>query len=95
MGDNTKLSRTPLCTKMLACDGANLSGPSVERGYCSKCRDAMEKKNKPQKPLKGENSALKEEQRRIDSLKKKMDYFEGEEFQDFLKDLEGEIGDGK
>lgn len=50
--------RTPICLKQVACDGINLVGPSAERGYCGKCKEAMEKKNKPPKPLKGENSAL-------------------------------------
>ena len=62
---------TPICSKQIACDGANLSGPgSKERGYCVKCKEAMEKKNKPPAPLKGANTVLKIELRRIDSKKK-------------------------
>lgn len=60
---STSDMRTPICNKMVACDGNNLVGNSAERGYCGKCKDAMEKKNKQPKPLKGENSALSEKLR--------------------------------
>jgi hypothetical protein len=62
--------QTPMCTKMIACDGVNLVSAARERGYCNKCGDAMAKKNKAPPPLKGENSALPVEMRRIDSKKK-------------------------
>lgn len=55
---STSDMRTPICSKMIACDGANLAPRAIERGYCGKCKEAMEKKNKPPKPLRGENSAL-------------------------------------
>jgi hypothetical protein len=62
---------TPICSKQIACDGGNLSGPgSKKRGYCVKCKEAMERKTKKPPPLRGENTALNIEQRRIDSLKK-------------------------
>jgi hypothetical protein len=51
--------RTPICTKMVACDGANLVGKNrIEKGYCGKCEEALEKRKKAAPPLKGENSAL-------------------------------------
>ena len=51
--------RVPLCTKMIACDGANLVGKNrLEKGMCLKCEEALAKRNKPKPPLKGENSAL-------------------------------------
>jgi hypothetical protein len=57
--------QTPICTAQVACDGDNLNIASRERGYCGKCRDAMEKKkDKTPKPLRGENTALYEAQRR-------------------------------
>jgi hypothetical protein len=37
---------------MIACDGANLVGARIEKGYCGKCEDALIKRaklaNKPQ-----------------------------------------------
>lgn len=78
---------TPICTKQIACDGDNLNMRSRERGYCGKCADAMEKKTRGPKPLKGENTALAEAQRRLDALKKKERYFAGDEFKEFLDDL--------
>ena len=57
--------RVPICTAQVACDGVNLNAVSRERGYCGKCRDAMDKKkNKEQPPLRGANTALREVQRR-------------------------------
>ena len=59
---------------MVACDGANLVGKHrLERGMCLKCEDAINKKTKKPKPLKGENTGLPIELRRIDSTKKKGD----------------------
>jgi hypothetical protein len=58
--------RAPICTAQVACDGDNLTTASRERGYCGKCKDAMDrrKKAKDAKPLRGENTALREVQRR-------------------------------
>lgn len=57
--------RVPICTAQIACDGDNLTAASRERGYCGKCRNAMERrKDKTVKPLRGENTALREVQRR-------------------------------
>lgn len=58
---STTNMQTPICTKLLACDGVNLVGDAARtRGYCAKCRDAMEKKATGPKvtPPRGENSAL-------------------------------------
>lgn len=87
--------RTPICTKQVACDGINLVGNARERGYCNKCMDALAKKAAGPKVIapRGENSALNIKKSRIDSLKKKEKYFAGEEFQDFLRDLEPKMGD--
>lgn len=48
-----KDARIPICTKQIACDGENLNQLSAARGYCGKCKEAMEKKAKGPKPLKG------------------------------------------
>lgn len=57
--------QTPMCTKQLACDGDNLVGAARTRGFCNKCKEAEEKRaNKGPKPLRGENTALYEAQRR-------------------------------
>lgn len=57
--------KTPICNAMVACDGDNLNIASRERGYCGKCADAMKKRaDKTPKPLRGENTALYEAQRR-------------------------------
>lgn len=62
----TTYLQTPMCAKQIACDGINLVGEAVrERGYCVKCKEAMEKKNKTSPPLKGANTALREIQRRM------------------------------
>jgi hypothetical protein len=64
--------RTPICSHMIACDGANLVGKNrIEKGMCGKCEETLEKKKKAAPPLKGENSALSVEERRIDALKGK------------------------
>lgn len=56
---------TPMCSKQIACDGINLVGAARERGYCTKCAEAEEKKaKKTTPPLKGANTALREVQRR-------------------------------
>ena len=61
---STTNMKTPICTRMIACDGANLIGNKrLERGMCLKCEDALDKKTKKPKPLKGENSALNEKMR--------------------------------
>ena len=60
---STNNMRTPICTKQVACDGDNLNIQSSERGYCGKCKDAMERRAKTEKPLRGENTALREVQR--------------------------------
>lgn len=49
----TRAIRTPLCNKMIACDGVNLIGTRIEKGYCGKCEAAIIKKAKTT-PLKGE-----------------------------------------
>lgn len=46
--------RTPVCTALVACDGANLVAERVASGICGKCAKAMEARNKPPKALKGE-----------------------------------------
>ena len=64
--------KTPICKAQVACDGDNLNLRSRERGYCGKCAEAMAKRaDKATKPLRGENTALAEAQRRQDALKKK------------------------
>jgi hypothetical protein len=52
--------QTPICTKLIACDGINLVGNARARGYCNKCMEAMAKKaaGPKVKPPRGENSAL-------------------------------------
>ena len=45
--------RTPICTALVACDGANLIAERIESGICGKCAKAMVKKDKAPKPLKG------------------------------------------
>ena len=58
--------KTPICTKMVACDGSNLVGKNrIEKGYCGKCEEALAKRNKPPPPLKGENSALQSKLRNL------------------------------
>ena len=63
---STNVLRTPICTAQVACDGDNLNVRSRERGICGKCKEAMDKKKtaKATKPLRGENTALYEAQRR-------------------------------
>ena len=36
--------RVPMCQKQIACDGANLAVPARERGYCDRCKKALEKR---------------------------------------------------
>jgi hypothetical protein len=36
--------RTPLCLKQVACDGVNLAPSARERGYCARCKVAMERR---------------------------------------------------
>jgi hypothetical protein len=56
---STNNLRTPICTQQVACDGINLVGNARERGYCTKCAEAMAKRGKKEAPtLRGENSAL-------------------------------------
>jgi hypothetical protein len=38
--------RAPVCQKQIACDGTNLTPKSRERGYCGRCREAMERRAK-------------------------------------------------
>jgi hypothetical protein len=58
--------KTPICTAMLACDGDNLNVLSRERGYCGKCKDAMDKRAKKgsTKPLRGETTGLSASEKR-------------------------------
>jgi hypothetical protein len=61
----TTVLRTPICTAQVACDGDNLNVLSRERGYCGRCKDAMDRRKKTEpKPLRGEKTALYEENRR-------------------------------
>jgi hypothetical protein len=48
--------RTPICTSLAACDGANLTLERIETGICGKCAKAAAKKDKSKEPkgLKGE-----------------------------------------
>ena len=63
--------RTPVCSHMIACDGANLVGKNrIEKGMCLKCEEAKTKRSKVTPP-KGQNTALSVEERRIDALKEK------------------------
>jgi hypothetical protein len=59
----------PMCLVQIACDGANLQGPRRDMGICGKCSEAQERRLKKAPPLKGENTALPVEVRRIDALK--------------------------
>jgi hypothetical protein len=45
--------QTPICTALVACDGANLIAERIESGICGKCAKAMVKKDKAPKPPKG------------------------------------------
>ena len=49
----TSFARTPTCTALVACDGANLISERIEAGICGKCAKALAKKDKEPKPLKG------------------------------------------
>ena len=70
--------RTPICLRMVACDGANLVGKNrLEKGMCLKCEEAIAKKTKKPKPLKGENSALSEKLR--DKLPSNWDSYNGDD----------------
>jgi hypothetical protein len=63
--------RLPICTKQVACDGDNLNVASRERGYCGKCAEAMKRRSKTPPPLRGENTALSMETRRMELFKKR------------------------
>ena len=66
---STTNMKTPICTRMIACDGANLVGKNrLEKGMCLRCEEALAKRNKPKPPLKGENTALPENLRRKDKI---------------------------
>ena len=42
--DSTLDLRVPMCQKQLACDGSNLAPAARERGYCDRCKKALEKR---------------------------------------------------
>jgi hypothetical protein len=48
------MSKVKLCEKQVACDGETLYGASIERGYCGKCKKALDKRGKDSPKLKGE-----------------------------------------
>ena len=48
----------PTCTAQVACDGENLAKARIESGICGKCAEALAKKNKAPKPLRGVNTAI-------------------------------------
>jgi hypothetical protein len=73
---------TPLCTLMLACDGANLSGPRKEKGCCGKCAEAQEKRARKPAPPRGENTALPEATRTVDRLKAALRGFDDERWEE-------------
>ena len=51
---NPWLTRVKICEKQIACDGEQISERRKDRSMCGKCANAIEKRNRKPKPLRGE-----------------------------------------
>jgi hypothetical protein len=36
--------RVPMCLKQIACDGTSLAPAARKRGYCGRCKEAMDRR---------------------------------------------------
>jgi hypothetical protein len=52
-----------ICTKQVACDGANITRPEADA--CGACRDALERRARASRPLRGERLMQYEAERRV------------------------------